>query len=106
MTAMRSVGRMRRTMCSAHFSASWSGTPDIDPERSITRARWIGSRWTCAAAPAAAQVQREPIHLALVIDRSGSMSGVPLQEALKCAEHIVRRMRPTDRIAVIAYDDE
>ena len=46
------------------------------------------------------------MHLALVIDRSGSMSGGPLREALKCAEHIVRRMLPADRVAVIAYDDE
>jgi Ca-activated chloride channel family protein len=62
-------------------------------------------RLQAPAAPAGGQ-SREPMHLALVIDRSGSMSGRPLGEALKCAEQIVRRMRPIDRVAVIAYDDE
>ena len=32
---------------------------------------------------------RKPYHLALVIDRSGSMSGPPLAEAVRCAKHIL-----------------
>lgn len=49
---------------------------------------------------------REPITLALVIDRSGSMSGVPLAEARRCARMIVQALGPADRAAVIAFDDE
>ncbi|MFM7322330.1 MAG: vWA domain-containing protein [Armatimonadota bacterium] len=47
---------------------------------------------------------RPPLDLALVIDRSGSMSGGPLHEAKRCALEIVRRLEPTDRAAVVVYD--
>jgi Ca-activated chloride channel family protein len=50
--------------------------------------------------------RRDPLHLALVLDRSGSMSGAPLDEAKRCAVEIVERLAPGDRAAVIAFDDE
>lgn len=43
--------------------------------------------------------------LALVVDRSGSMSGQPLHEALKCVQHIAGCMTSQDRISVVVYDD-
>ena len=43
--------------------------------------------------------------LSLVVDRSGSMSGQPLHEALKCVGHIAACMTPQDRISVVVYDD-
>ena len=46
-----------------------------------------------------------PKRLSLVVDRSGSMSGQPLHEALKCVEHIASCMTPQDRISVVVYDD-
>ena len=48
--------------------------------------------------------ERPPLNLALVIDRSGSMSGAPLREAKACAKRLVESLRDGDRIAVIAYD--
>lgn len=48
---------------------------------------------------------RPPYHLALVIDRSGSMAGEPLAEAVRCARHMVERLAPTDTAALIAFDD-
>lgn len=48
---------------------------------------------------------RKPQHLALVIDRSGSMSGQPLQEALACARHLIGRLAADDQVALFAYDD-
>jgi Ca-activated chloride channel family protein len=58
-------------------------------------------------APAAAEgVTRPPLNLAFVIDRSGSMSGKPLLEAKRCVAHMVQRMGPDDRAAVVVYDDD
>ncbi len=49
---------------------------------------------------------RPPLHLALVLDRSGSMSGAPLEEAKRCARNIVDSLAPGDRAAIFAFDDE
>ncbi len=56
------------------------------------------------AEPALAK-ERPPYHLALVIDRSGSMSGEPLFEAKRCAAHIIDRLKPDDRAALVQFDD-
>jgi Ca-activated chloride channel family protein len=50
--------------------------------------------------------QRAPLSIALVLDRSGSMSGQPLDEARKCATTVIDRLEPRDRVAVFAFDDE
>ncbi|MGH7785663.1 MAG: vWA domain-containing protein [Candidatus Binatia bacterium] len=47
---------------------------------------------------------RRPLNLALVIDRSGSMDGAPLEEAKRCALAVVDRLAAEDRLALIAYD--
>ena len=45
-----------------------------------------------------------PRDVTLVIDRSGSMSGAPMDQACAAAELVVRRLRPRDRVNVIAFD--
>ena len=57
------------------------------------------------AAPArveAGQISSKDV--TLVIDRSGSMSGAPMDQACAAAELVVRRLRPGDRVNVIAFD--
>jgi Ca-activated chloride channel family protein len=49
--------------------------------------------------------ERRPYHLSLVIDRSGSMSGEPLVEAVRCARHIVDRLDVTDVASLVVFDD-
>jgi Ca-activated chloride channel family protein len=63
------------------------------------------ARIQAPAAPADAP-PRHPLHLALVLDRSGSMSGEPLAEAKRCARHIVDSLAPADRAAIFSFDDE
>lgn len=56
-----------------------------------------------APAPQAAQV-RPPLNLALVLDRSGSMSGRPLEMARRAAGVALRRLQPHDRVSLVTFD--
>ena len=47
---------------------------------------------------------RPPLHLSVVLDRSGSMQGAPLEEAKLCAQYIVHALRADDKISVVSYD--
>jgi Ca-activated chloride channel family protein len=47
---------------------------------------------------------RPPVNLALVIDRSGSMSGEKISNARNAALEAVRRLAPDDIVSLIAYD--
>ncbi|MGY0195984.1 vWA domain-containing protein [Leptothrix sp. BB-4] len=53
----------------------------------------------------AVRAARPKLRLALVIDRSGSMEGEPLAEALRCARDLIERLQPTDEVAVVVYDN-
>ena len=57
-------------------------------------------------APAAPrQAQREPINLAFILDRSGSMSGAKISLAKQAIETAVDRLLPSDQFAIVCYDD-
>ena len=51
-------------------------------------------------------IPRSPLDIALVIDRSGSMSGKPLETAKECAIRIVNGLRLEDRVAIVTFDDK
>ena len=55
--------------------------------------------------PADLERIRTPLHIAVVLDRSGSMSGRPLHEACRCASAIAERLASGDQLAVITYDN-
>jgi len=60
-------------------------------------------------APAQTQGDKHPHvskRLALVVDRSGSMSGHPLTEALRCVMHIANHLTPKDQMSLLVYDDK
>lgn len=46
-----------------------------------------------------------PLNLALVIDRSGSMSGGKLEQAKLAAEQVLSLLRPKDSISLVSYDN-
>lgn len=50
--------------------------------------------------------EEPPIQLALVLDRSGSMSGQKLAITREAAARLIRSLRPTDRVGVVIYDDK
>ena len=48
---------------------------------------------------------RPPQAISLVIDRSGSMQGRPLDEAKRCAEYVIGKLRPTDSVSLVQFDN-
>lgn len=56
-------------------------------------------------APEAEPAERPPLNLALVLDRSGSMGGAKLAYAKRSAAWLLSRLRDTDRVAFVDFDD-
>lgn len=56
--------------------------------------------------PAAANEKRAPHDVTLVLDRSGSMDGEPMEAAKAAAKKVIDQLEPTDAINVIAFDDK
>lgn len=52
------------------------------------------------------QGKKNPKRLSLVVDRSGSMDGQPLAEALNCVLHITNCITPANQMSVVEYDDK
>lgn len=57
-------------------------------------------------APPAVPVQRPPLDVVVVLDRSGSMSGEPLRAVTAATAQLLRLAGPADRIGVVAFDDQ
>ncbi len=59
-----------------------------------------------AAPRASTERPRPPVNLAIVLDRSGSMSGDKLRVAKSAVEEAIARLQPADRFSVVVYDDK
>ncbi len=62
---------------------------------------------TATEATADAQEARPshaPTHMGIVVDRSGSMAGTKMRNAIAAAAGVVERMRDGDRVTVVAFD--
>ena len=57
------------------------------------------------AMPEGRDNKRKPLNLALVLDRSGSMSGQPMEEAKRCAAYIIDQLTDKDRASLVVYDN-
>lgn len=81
----------------------------IRTDRPFIRANGRSQRFILAriTAPAAtARSGRPPVNLAIVLDRSGSMSGAKLATAKLAVEEAIGHLLPTDRFSVVVYDDK
>lgn len=56
------------------------------------------------SAIAETQDRSVPLNLCLVLDRSGSMSGRPLETVKQAAIEIIEGLNPSDRLSVVAFD--
>lgn len=52
------------------------------------------------------RVQRTPLSIALVIDRSGSMGGDRITAAKACAQDLIQRLHSQDEVSLVVYDTE
>ena len=57
-------------------------------------------------APPAAPVERAPLDVVVVLDRSGSMAGAPLRSVTAATEQLLRLAGADDRIAVVTFASE
>jgi Ca-activated chloride channel homolog len=82
---------------------------DPRPERHLLRASGSSSYLDVvvkvAASPNRSQPERPPVHVALVIDRSGSMSGPKVTMAKQAALAVLDGLAEQDTAAVVVFDD-
>ena len=55
--------------------------------------------------PDSVKMQRPPINLALVLDKSGSMSGQKIEDVKQAAKAMIDRLQSGDTISIVIYDD-
>lgn len=75
----------------------------INPKGSSVR--YLEVSMKAPTPPRDSQPERTPLDLALVIDRSGSMSGAPLDAARDAARGVAAGLRPEDTLSVVVFDD-
>ncbi len=81
---------------------------DVRQDRRLIRPNAHSKRFLLVrveAPRATAERVRPPVNLAIVLDRSGSMSGPKLQVAKTAVEEAIGRLQPDDRFSVVVYDD-
>ena len=59
-----------------------------------------------AAPQAPPKAGREPLHLSLVLDRSGSMGGQKIVLAREAVRQALQALHPVDRFSLVVYDEE
>jgi len=55
--------------------------------------------------PNSEKIQRQPYGLGFVVDRSGSMAGKPLAEAVRSVRYMVDKLNDTDSASLVTFDN-
>lgn len=79
----------------------------VVPDRGVIFAGQSGKvivKVTLDAAKPSEKTKRPPVNLALVLDRSSSMSGVKLEKAKEAALEAIRRLERRDMVSVVVYN--
>jgi Ca-activated chloride channel family protein len=90
------------------MTSKTQATFSVRQDRHVIRPNAHSERFLLASiiAPRATMERtRPPVNLAIVLDRSGSMSGDKLRVARAAVEEAIARLGPADRFSVVAYDD-
>jgi Ca-activated chloride channel family protein len=67
---------------------------------------WVVFELKTGTARARVGQERLPLNLALVLDRSGSMSGEPLEFVKQASRFVVQQMAPKDHLSLVTFCDE
>ncbi|HEY0194515.1 MAG TPA: VWA domain-containing protein [Kofleriaceae bacterium] len=102
-----------RTAANVSVSPVAHAVEDAADDGMVVKARFLTSRLLPEAqiqnlavtitAPGAASMVRPPLSLAIVIDRSGSMHGAPIENARSAALAALRQLAPSDAFSIISY---
>lgn len=88
------------------------------PMRALELEAVLGSRYTYAGGPSrehlllllkasgAAMGRRMPLNLCLVIDRSGSMEGDPLEYVKRACGYVVDLLEPSDVLSIVTFEEQ
>ena len=90
------------------MTVSSEATLTVRQDRRLIRPTSHSKRFLLArivAPRATSERPRPPVNLAIVLDRSGSMSGDKLRVAKLAVEEAIGRLQPEDRFSVVVYDD-
>ena len=90
------------------MTVSSEATLAVRQDRRLIRPTSHSKRFLLArivAPRATSERPRPPVNLAIVLDRSGSMSGDKLRVAKLAVEEAIGRLQPEDRFSVVVYDD-
>jgi Ca-activated chloride channel family protein len=84
-------------------------TIHVRSDRSLIRAthrseRFVLVELTAPSAPT--RSERQPVNLAFILDRSGSMAGAKIGLARQAVEAAIARLHPEDRFAVVVFDEQ
>lgn len=80
---------------------------DVSPSYGVLKAGEKQTMWLRVGVTGfalQAEAKRAPVNVALVLDKSGSMSGQKIAQAREAAIDAIRRLGPEDIVSVVTYD--